>query len=121
MRARLAEAAARTAVDPVAHGNFLSYLRLLRFGALQPGGPFCMDHCRTLLADREFTALLWSAAVARPLNLRTVGALRENREEMIQKLGIPRDAFSRPKWLEEREAELVRLGNGAPVEETGVA
>jgi hypothetical protein len=40
---------------------------------------------------------------------------------MIQKLGIPRDAFSRPKWLEEREAELVRLGNGAPVEETGVA
>ncbi|HTC23663.1 MAG TPA: P-loop NTPase fold protein, partial [Gemmatimonadales bacterium] len=114
MRERLAETAARAAQDPVVHGNFLSYLRMLRFGALQGGGPFSSDNCRTLLGDRGFTAMLWSAAVARPLNLRTVGTLRENREEMIERLGLPREAFSLPKWLEDREAELARTGNGVP-------
>jgi hypothetical protein len=59
--------------------------------------------------------MLWSAAVARPLNLRTVGALRENREQMIEQLGIPRSAFERPNWLAAREAELppLRMGTGS--------
>jgi hypothetical protein len=121
VRSRLAALAARAAEEPVVHENFLSYLRMLRFGALQPGGSLATGHCRTLLADVEFTTMLWSAAVARPLNLRTVGALRENREEMIQQLGIPPDVFSRPRWLAEREAELQGQPGGAGAVRAGEA
>jgi hypothetical protein len=65
--------------------------------------------------------MLWSAAVARPLNLRTVGTLRENREQMIEQLGIPRSAFKRPNWLAERESELppLRVGTGSGGSEEG--
>ena len=109
MRVQLAALANAAADNTVVHDNFLSYLRMLRSGALQAGGPFSVDGCRRLLADRAFTSMLWSAAVARPLNLRTVGTLRENREQMIEQLGIPRSAFKRPNWLIEREAELPPL------------
>ncbi len=109
MRAHLAALANAAAENAVVHDNFLSYLRMLRFGALQADGPFSAQECRSLLADRAFTSMLWSAAVARPLNLRTVGTLRENREEMIEQLGIPRSAFKRPNWLVERESELPPL------------
>ena len=114
MRARLATLAKDAAENAVVHDNFLSYLRMLRFGALQAGGPFSTQECRRLLADRAFTSMLWSAAVARPLNLRTVGTLRENREQMIEQLGIPPDAFKRPNWLLERESELPPLRAGVP-------
>jgi hypothetical protein len=115
MRAQLAALANDAADNTVVHDNFLSYLRLLRSGALQAGGPFSVEGCRRLLADRAFTSMLWSAAVARPLNLRTVGTLRENREQIIEQLGIPRSAFKRPNWLIEREAELppLHVGTGA--------
>jgi KAP-like P-loop domain-containing protein len=121
MRAQLAALASDAAHNAVVHDNFLSYLRVLRSGALQAGGPFSVEGCRRLLADRAFTSMLWSAAVARPLNLRTVGTLRENREQMIEQLGIPRGAFKRPNWLVERESELppLRVGPGAGDSEEG--
>lgn len=109
MRAHLAALANDAAENAVVHDNFLAYLRMLRFGALQADGPFVVEECRRLLSDRAFTSMLWSAAVARPLNLRTVGTLRENREQMIEQLGIPRSAFKRPNWLVERESELPPL------------
>ena len=115
MRAHLTALAHDAAGNAIVHDNFLAYLRVLRFGALQADGPFSVQACRRLLADRGFTSMLWSAAVARPLNLRTVGALRENREQLIEQLGIPRSAFERPNWLAAREAELppLRMGTGS--------
>jgi hypothetical protein len=115
MRAHLAALANDAAENAVVHDNFLAYLRMLRFGALQADGPFVVDECRRLLSDGAFTSMLWSAAVARPLNLRTVGTLRENREQMIEQLGIPRSAFKRPNWLVERESELppLRVATGS--------
>ena len=113
MRAHLAALAGTAARNAVVHDNFLSYLRMLRFGALQQEGPFSAPECRRLLADHAFTSMLWGAAVSRPLNLRTVGTLRENREQIIEQLGIPRSAFQRPNWLVERESELPPIGVGA--------
>ena len=121
MRAHLTTLANAAAENAVVHDNFLAYLRMLRFGALQADGPFSVQACRRLLADRAFTSMLWSAAVARPLNLRTVGTLRENREQMIEQLGIPRSAFKRPNWLAERESELppLRVATGSGGSEEG--
>ncbi len=113
MRAHLAALANEAGKNAVVHDNFLSYLRMLRYGALQADGLFSAQECRRLLTDRGFTSMLWSAAVSRPLNLRTVGTLRENREQIIEQLGLPRSVFECPTWLIEREAELPPIGVGA--------
>jgi hypothetical protein len=98
-RKRLIELAALAPSDKVIHENFLVYFEILAYGATQ-GGSLSHSNCQTLLRDQEFTKVIWGAAVARPLNLRTVGSLRERIESLKQILDSKIETFNLPAWLQ---------------------
>jgi len=102
-RKRLVELAARASMDKAIHDNFLVYFQMLTYGATQGDGSFSYSDCQALLRDHEFTKVTWDAAVARPLNLRTVGSLRERIESLKQILGSEINLFSLPAWFKTME------------------
>jgi hypothetical protein len=98
-RKRLIELAALAPSDRVVHENFLVYFEILAYGATQ-GGSLSHSNCQALLRDQEFTKVIWGAAVARPLNLRTVGSLRERIESLKQILDSKIETFNLPAWFQ---------------------
>ncbi|MEX0802879.1 MAG: P-loop NTPase fold protein [Candidatus Binatia bacterium] len=98
-RKNVIELAALAPTDKVVHENFLVYFEILAYGATQ-GGSLSYSNCQALLRDQEFTKMIWEAAVARPLNLRTVGSLRERIESLKQILGSKIESFSLPAWFQ---------------------
>jgi hypothetical protein len=91
--------AALAPTDKIVHENFLVYFEILAYGATQ-GGSLSYSDCQALLRDQEFTKLIWEAAVARPLNLRTVGSLRERIESLKQILDSEIETFNLPAWFQ---------------------
>jgi hypothetical protein len=104
-RDQLRAIAARAPHDEVVHQNFLTYLRMLAYGALGGATTFSRSSCRTLFADSDFTRLIWNAAVAQPLNLRTAGSLLKERTQIISELRVPEDILQLPKWLQRMQNE----------------
>jgi KAP family P-loop domain len=80
----------------IVQSNAYTYLRMLLYGALK-GGSFSMSDCRELLKDSAFVKRLWKAAVSRPLNPRTAGSLRANREQMLE-MGLREETLPLPRW-----------------------
>lgn len=102
-RARLIGVAERASTDSAVHKNFLTYFRMLAFGATDPSSSFSATDCRELLRDEALTKTLWQASLSRPLNRRTVGSLRQARQKLIEQLGLSPDAFPTTKWWDEVE------------------
>jgi hypothetical protein len=101
-RQRLIDLATHATTDKVVHENFLTYFQMLGHGATQ-GGSLSYSDCQALLRDHAFTKVIWTAAVARPLNLRTVGSLRKQIESLKQILDLEKDVFTLPAWFRDME------------------
>ena len=89
---------AERAVDDVGiQRNFLSYLRMLLYGALE-GGSFERSECRALLRDLDLVLSVWQAALASPLNPRVVGSLRSqlSAAEQVREIALPELDY--PAW-----------------------
>jgi len=102
-RKRFVELAARASTDKAIHDNCLVYFQMLAYGATQGDGSLSYSDCQALLRDQEFTKVIWNAAVARPLNLRTVGSLRERIKSLKQIVGSDIELFCLPAWLQTME------------------
>ena len=102
-RKRMIELAAKAPTDKVVHENFLTYFQMLTYGATQGEGSFSYSDCQALLRDQGFSIAIWEAAVARPLNLRTVGSLRERIESLKRTFGSEIALFRLPAWFQAME------------------
>lgn len=99
-RKRLIEIAAQASTNSVVHENFLTYFQMLTYGATKGEASFSYSNCQALFRDQLFTKVIWDAAVARPLNLRIVGSLRERIESLKEILGADIELFVSPAWLQ---------------------
>jgi|ERR1041385_7912518 hypothetical protein len=81
-RAAFDTLAGRAAAVPSIQQNFVQLTRMLFYGAIE-GGSFSRDEARHMIQDRALMKVVWSAALATPLNPRTAGGLREKRLRLI--------------------------------------
>lgn len=91
--------------DRVVEANFRAYFRMLTYAAFEHGGSFPVRDAQKLLSNAEFVALVWRASVVTPLNPRTMGSLRDDRDNVI-KAGIADKYLPLPPWWVELETEL---------------
>jgi len=92
--------------------NFITYFRMLCYGAFETRGSFPRIECRQLLKDRTLVRTVWKAAVAQPVSARITAPLRSYREVLMQ-TGIPASDLLLPPWW--RRLEKTALGpDGVP-------
>jgi hypothetical protein len=75
MRALLAKVASRASTDAAVQENCYAYLGSLLGGAFEAGSGLVATDCLELLQDESLLSMLWRAATARPLALRSIGSL----------------------------------------------
>ena len=80
--------------------NFLDYFSMLADSAVKGD-----QGSARLLKDLEFSAKVWQSAVAKPLNKRTMGSLRERFGQLSQRFQLSSDKFPKPDWWKRREPE----------------
>jgi hypothetical protein len=97
-RIPLASLAEEASSNADVHRNFLIYLRLLLSAAVENEGELSAADSRTLIADTPFLTMLWNAALAQPMNPRTLGTLAHHRKKLIAS-GTPASAMSYPAWV----------------------
>jgi hypothetical protein len=98
-RSKLKEISAKAGVNLEIQRNFLTYFRMLNYGASGRGGTFSQKDCQALLNDYELLKIIWSACVIKPLNPRVAGSLNRERENLLRQ-GIPEEVLETPKWWE---------------------
>jgi hypothetical protein len=86
------------ATNPAVSENFLTYLRMLGYGAFGEASTFDQRACRELINDHDVLAAVWQAAMAIPLQPRQVGSMAQTREHLIT-AGIPEARLPRPPWF----------------------
>jgi hypothetical protein len=91
--------------EKVIQENFRTYFRMLTYAAFERGGSFPVQDARTILSDAAFVESVWRAAVVTPLNPRTMGSLRDDRNNVI-KSGVPEASLPLPEWWVETEQEF---------------
>jgi hypothetical protein len=91
--------------EQVVQRNFRTYFRMLTYAAFEQGGSFPIRDSRTILQNAEFVTCVWRAAVAKPLNPRTMGSLRDDRRNVVAS-GIPEAALPLPMWWKTLEDQL---------------
>lgn len=104
-RNRLKKVSQRSSLETEIQQNFLTYFRMLCYGAYKMGSSFPREECRLLLQDAELLQLVWTAAVAQPLNPRIFGSLREDKRNLPE-LGISLDLLPTPLWWQRLEQEF---------------
>ena len=110
-RKQLGAIARRARKESIVHLNFLTYFRMLTYGAFKEGRSFVQMHCRELLKDAELVRLVWTAAVASPLNPRIAGSMREDRKRIIA-AGVPEAELPVPRWLHRLEETYFTSNDG---------
>ncbi|MCU0650548.1 MAG: hypothetical protein MUF00_21350, partial [Gemmatimonadaceae bacterium] len=101
-RTRLLGIARRAIKDDVLRENVAAYFGRLTYGAF--GGGFgtrsslSWHDCKRLLSDHVLVAALWRAVVARPLNPRSAGSLRETRRHLLA-IQVPEADLRLPAWF----------------------
>ena len=112
--------------------NFITYFRMLCYGAFEGRGSFPRIECRQLLKDRTLVRTVWKAAVAQPVSARIAAPLRSYRETLLQ-TGILASDLLLPAWwrrleksafgpdgardVSDAEAAAVVSGGDAPADE----
>jgi hypothetical protein len=91
-RTKLKVLAAAARTNGAAHANMLRYCDMLLYGATHAGSFNVLD-CQALAKDASLMRIVFSGAIARPLNVRTVGSLRAYIQEIVTKLGVPSSNF----------------------------
>lgn len=109
---QLLDCAAEAQASAVVQQNFLTFFRQLVHGSTEPGN-FGTIECREILSDRELLSAIWSAAVARPLNPRLAGSLREERARAARVIATAAD-LPEPEWWRalEKARFFSRAGDG---------
>ncbi len=110
-RQRLVETADRAAEETTVQLNFLTYLRMLLYGAQGGAHSFNTDQCRTLLMDTRLIEPVWAAAVAAPLNPRVVGSVRKQIAE-AHEAGIQLPDLEKPHWWKKIEETVFDEDDG---------
>lgn len=102
-RAAFEALAARAASAPAVQQNFVQFTRMLLYGAIE-GGSFIREAARCIVRDADLMKVIWSAALATPLNPRMAGGLREKRLRLVSD-GVIDQAYADamltiPDWWE---------------------
>jgi len=102
-RAAFEALAARAASAPAVQQNFVQFTRMLLYGAIE-GGSFNREAARCIVRDVDLMKVIWSAALATPLNPRMAGGLREKRLRLVSD-GVIDQAYADamltiPDWWE---------------------
>ncbi len=93
--------AATAGQDPLVHANFLTLFRQLAYGATT-GGSYSRDECQKIVQLAPVINAIWNAAVARPLNPRVAGSLREQRAAIAPGI-TPEANLPLPTWWKKLE------------------
>jgi len=96
-RKNLKEISSKSHENIVIQQNFLTYFRMLYYGAYGSGGSFPREECLALLNEPDLLELVWSASISKPLNPRAAGGLYRDRENLINQ-SIPENILKTPKW-----------------------
>lgn len=110
-RAAFNALASRAAAVPAIQQNFVQLTRMLFYGATE-GGSFPRDEAHQMIRDRELMKVIWSAALATPLNPRMAGGLRERRLRLLHD-GVIEQAFADevlaiPEWWQVLEGTFFK-------------
>jgi hypothetical protein len=105
LRARLATVAREAETTQAVQESFNEYLGWLTFGASERSSILSQYECAEILKERDLVGILWNAALAQPLNPRSAGTLRRDRQRLIAS-GIPEEQLPIPAWWEPLEAEF---------------
>lgn len=81
-RASFEALALRARETPTVQLNFVQFARMLLYAATE-GGNFPRDDARHIIQDSDLIKVIWSAALATPLNPRMAGGLRDRRLRLI--------------------------------------
>jgi len=84
--------------NPAVSDNFLTYLRMLTYGAFGEATTFDRQGCRALIDDHEIVASVWKAALIIPLQPREVGSIAQHRGQLVG-AGVPEVLLPRPSWF----------------------
>jgi hypothetical protein len=101
-RGKLAEIAIKAQDNAHIQVNYLTYFSMACHGAFDQAASFLQSDCRELLNDSKLVKMVWDAAVARPLNPRMAGSLRQDRQKLIKE-GISEDTLDIPEWWKRLE------------------
>jgi len=88
-------------MEPSVRRNFLTFLRMLTYGAFGKGS-FSRGDSEALLRNVKLLSPLWRGATEAALNPRTTGSLRQDRTQLL-KMGIPADVVPLPEWWQKLE------------------
>src|SRR5262249_49647722 len=88
-------------VNTTVHGNVIELIYIISQAANVGGAgiPYVADRLKKLLADKEVSGAIWKAATARPVQYRSLGSMREIRQQFIKICGSA-EHLPFPKWLE---------------------
>jgi|GEM_PF-1508012 len=110
-RAAFDSLAKRAVAVPSIQQNFVEFTRMLLYGAIGEGS-FSRDEARRIIQDRVLMNVIWSAALATPLNPRMAGGLREKRRRLISD-GVIDQAYADavlavPEWWQVLEGTFFK-------------
>ena len=101
-RERLYALADTAGYNEIVQRNFLEFFQMLVYLAADEKRRLEYGRleatARILASDASFTARMWSASVAQPLNLRVVGELKTYRSALLEKLRVPESVLPEPDW-----------------------
>jgi len=113
---KLESAAQRATLESDIQKNFVEFLRMLMYAALDNAANFDHEKALEILKINDFREMIWAAATRRRIHRRSMGSLLQHRKSFIQKTG-KRDSFSIPAWVEEMEPDLLdtfRVDSSSP-------
>lgn len=96
---RLHELAKSAPTNSTVHANFFDLVYLPAWGAYSPDSRLPRTDLTQLFENAELTSMLWSAAMARPVNMRNMNSLWEYRARIIAD-GVPEMSMPKPPWFE---------------------
>lgn len=106
--------ASRASVDEGVQKNFLTFFRMIGYGAMS-GGSFDRKACIELIKSRTVMKTVWRAATVKRLNWRTVGSLHEQRTAVLS-LGANERDLTVPRWWKQLEKQRPTTTNEGAAE-----
>jgi hypothetical protein len=103
---RLEAIAQQAAEVSMVQENFLEFMRMLLYAALDLSSGFSHEQELEILKNERFREICWRAATCQRIHRRSMGSLLERRKAFIKKTELY-NAFPIPSWVGEMEPDLL--------------
>jgi hypothetical protein len=102
---KLKELSTRSKENNIIHENFIKYLRMLFYSAIDvTSWGVTNEQSLEVIKKEEFIKIIWEGVISKGLNRRTVGSIEGHRKKIIEKIGC--DLFPLPIWWQEEISDM---------------